>query len=106
MRKTIIAAVAAIALAPITASMPVAHSAPACDVNSGNAVTGPLCQGCLSATPVANQSSACWGLPAAAPVQVPANVPNDSCAVLLQPPNASVGAYNGCETAKRARGGQ
>jgi hypothetical protein len=103
MRKTIIAAVAALAIAPFTASIPVAHADPCVGV--------PVSQLEYCETHRVLGCDACGvpgiaAAPAPPPEAAPANVPNDSCAAALAPPNPSVGAYNGCETARRAQGGQ
>ena len=99
MRKAIIAAVAAIALAPLLMA-PTASAAP-CGASGTNEGAGvPACQVCESTT---NYSLACFD--SGQPVQAPANPQNDPCAFNLQPPNPSVGAYNGCETARQATGG-
>lgn len=112
-RRAIIAAVAAIAIAPgfLMVSAPVAHSAP-CGTMAQYSASGSNqsddCFNCIMSHPGgANAVNACTSdanIVSAPPQGAPANVPNDNCAVLLQPPNASVGAYNGCETANRATG--
>jgi hypothetical protein len=103
MRKVIIAAVAAIAIAPgfLMVSAPVAHSAPC----QGAVMPSDACLDCMrtygGAEPAVHAN--CYN---AVSQQAPANVPNDSCAYNLQPPNPSVGAYQACETARQATGGQ
>lgn len=97
MKKVILAAVVAIALAPIaTITSPVAYSAPC----SQSGPTSQACQNCVLAQEP--NPALCFG--DAVGQQAPANPPNDSCAPLLIPPNASIGAYNGCETARQAAG--
>jgi hypothetical protein len=99
MRKTIIAAVAAVvAIGPIP--LIVAAPASACDPQQ------PGFQTCCNIAPFLRECGGNIGSGSPAAAAVPANVPNDSCAYNLQPPNPSVGAYNGCETARQATGGQ
>jgi hypothetical protein len=107
MRKVIIAAVAALAIAPFTASIPLAHADDPCLQYTTNPADAPKLGYCESHRVLGCDACGVPGVPAAAPAAPavpPANVPNDNCAVLLQPPNASVGAYNGCEVANQATG--
>jgi hypothetical protein len=116
MGKVIIAAVAALAVAPVSAlAAPVASADAPCGTMAQYGASGSnqsdACFNCIISHPGGgNAVGACTSdAPAGignAPAQpaAPANPPNDNCAVLLQPPNASVGAYNGCETANRATG--
>jgi hypothetical protein len=149
MRKVIIAAVAALSIAPFTTSILVAHAdsgvpppplppgscqigTGTCSIATGEGENGGYVpapgalgqQGWLvpggpapGAPAVPAPAAPPVPAPAAPPVQAapappqanspapPGNVPNDNCAKDLQPPNPSVGAYNGCELAKRATGG-
>jgi hypothetical protein len=107
MRKAIIAAVAALAIAPGFLMVSAPASAAPCAVG---APYSEACSNCIMEySPVASggngqSSRTCYG--DAVNEQAPANVsPNDPCAFNLQPPNPSVGAYNGCETARQATGG-
>jgi hypothetical protein len=86
MRKAIIAAVAALAIAPFTASIPVAHA----DLCSATYAPGSI--GYNNCEAIANG-------------QYPPPSGPDPCAYNLQPPNPSPGAYQGCETARQATGG-
>lgn len=98
MKKTIIAAVAALAIAPFTASIPVAHAGdfPACSSLPDQARW--QCNAACVQLQVPMQPMPCAGNTGSR------NGP-DNCAVLLQPPNTSVGAFKGCETARQATGG-
>jgi hypothetical protein len=100
MRKTIIAAVAAIAIAPWV-SAPAASANPCGPAGSNAFVNNEACGQCE--VTAANYAT-CFDPPAAAQ-QAPKQAPNgpDNCAAALAPPNPSPGAYNGCETARQAR---
>jgi hypothetical protein len=102
MRSSVINAmvVAALAIAPFTASIGVAHA------------DWPMCSGMTTPIGIQACNQICAASPTppscnVAPVTVPKGSPPgpDNCAANLAPPNPSQGAYDGCETARRATGG-
>jgi hypothetical protein len=97
MRRTIITAVAVIAIAPGFLMVSAPASANPCGPLSAHS-TARACTLCEVAA--AGNVGVCFDDARLAP----ASVPNEDCAWILKGPNPSPGAYQGCETAHRPTG--
>ena len=98
MNKLLIGVVAAAAATTFVSAPAVAHADwPACST-----MTTPIGIQVCNQQCTSNPTPACNVTPAVIPG--PAGSPNDSCQWLLNNPQAHAGAYEGCETARRATG--